>query len=257
MTLEEEIAEIKLKRQGFFLQGKDPSSVILFVHGLGGTACTGASLGPSLVASTGFSFESFLLPGHASQPEDLLHCPYEKWLGALEKEYDRLAQVYQKVYLGGVSLGALLSLRLAEERNVAGVFALSAPLYYAHPLLKAVQLVAPFHPYHSWKPNTNVDPRKMELLCYNRIPLSSVNEITRLAKATRHDLKAIEAPLFLALGERDFFVSPRFYQTICQKSSAKGLRILLLKNEGHGLLFGPSELLVFAAVSSFLSDLRG
>jgi carboxylesterase len=257
MTLEEEIAEIKVKRRGFFLEGKDPSSVILFVHGLGGTACTGASLGPALTASTGYSFESFLLPGHASDPAELLECSYEKWLMALEMEYDRLAKRYRKVYVGGVSLGALLALRLAEERPLSGVFALSAPLYYRHPILKLVKLIAPFHPYHAWKPNSSLDARKMALLCYDRVPLSSVNEITRLAKVTRKHLSSLHAPLLLALGEKDFFVSPRFYKAIAQKSSAQAVRILLLKNEGHGLLFGPEEPLVFSAVSSFLEEARG
>jgi carboxylesterase len=86
---------------------------VLLLHGFTGSPWEVRPLAESL-AERGFFVRVPLLPGHGSIPEDLLWVTWREWLSAAQDELLRLA-AFPRVCVGGLSMGALLSLLLAQR----------------------------------------------------------------------------------------------------------------------------------------------
>jgi carboxylesterase len=63
----------------------------------------------------GYHVSGPLLPGHGVSPEELNQVNYQDWIDKAEFEYQKLAGQYEKVFVGGESMGGLLTLWLASE----------------------------------------------------------------------------------------------------------------------------------------------
>lgn len=74
----------------------------------------------------GFRVMAVLLPGHGTQPGDLLDVRWQEWAKAVQYGADTLAAEVDDLYLGGYSAGATLSvLQSAHDKRVRGLFLFS------------------------------------------------------------------------------------------------------------------------------------
>jgi carboxylesterase len=96
----------------FFWEGG--STGILLSHGY--TATT-AEVRPvaQLLHTRGFTVAGPLLPGHGTDPLEMIRYRWQDWAVALEQSYRELAQRCDTVFIGGESMGGLLSLYLANK----------------------------------------------------------------------------------------------------------------------------------------------
>ena len=77
----------------------------------------------------GFRVMVPLLPGHGTQPGDLLNVRWKEWRKAVNFGASRLAEEVDELYLGGLSAGAALSvLQSAKDKRVCGLFLFSPAL---------------------------------------------------------------------------------------------------------------------------------
>jgi len=85
---------------------------VLCLHGLGGT---GATMWPVVAAciDAGFTTLAPTLPGHGTDPADLLGIGWDEWM--------ETARDWEADVVVGQSMGADLALQLAAERRCAGV----------------------------------------------------------------------------------------------------------------------------------------
>jgi carboxylesterase len=117
----------------FFMRGHGAAgrTGVLLVHGLTGTPNEMRLLARGLNRA-GFTVYAVQLAGHCGDMEDLLATRWQDWYGTVEAGAARLASQVDQVVVGGLSMGAVLSLALAEERPelVAGVAALSVIFRY-------------------------------------------------------------------------------------------------------------------------------
>ncbi len=100
----------------------------LCIHGFGGMPFEMLGLAAVLERS-GCVVSVPLLPGHGTSPEDWNRTGFDHWAGAVEREYDRLAGLAERVFVCGLSMGGLLALHLGVVRRPAAVVALAAPVY--------------------------------------------------------------------------------------------------------------------------------
>ncbi|MEJ1938415.1 alpha/beta fold hydrolase, partial [Nostoc sp. NIES-2111] len=105
---------------GFHFDG-GPVAVLL-VHGLTGTPVEMRGLGKSL-ARSGFTVRGVQLAGHCGTEADLVATGWRDWHASVMDALDDLRRRHRQVFVGGLSLGALLALTAAAERprDVAGV----------------------------------------------------------------------------------------------------------------------------------------
>jgi carboxylesterase len=114
----------------------------LIIHGLTGTPATVASLKESLMRA-GYRVAVPCLAGHGMRVEDLADSTWREWYETVRISFDSLRREVGRVYCAGISLGALLSLKLAldEGWGVRALALLATPLRLSFLEAMAVPLV--------------------------------------------------------------------------------------------------------------------
>lgn len=92
--------------------------VILCIHGFPSTPAAWQYFIP-LAERAGYDIEAPLLPGHGTVPKDLLGTNFSQYYAAVKDCYLELCREYREVYILGLSMGGLLTLKLAEEFSAA------------------------------------------------------------------------------------------------------------------------------------------
>lgn len=118
-----------IQNAGFQFEG-DRRGVLL-VHGLTGTPAEMLLVGKRLHRE-GFTVHGVQLAGHCGDVGDLLATGWRDWYASVEDAATRLRPHVDRLFIAGLSMGALLSLLLAAERPdlVDGVGVLGATFRY-------------------------------------------------------------------------------------------------------------------------------
>ncbi|MFA5494609.1 MAG: alpha/beta fold hydrolase [Porticoccaceae bacterium] len=113
----------------FFFEGG--RNGVLLIHGLTGTPMEMRLLGRGL-ASAGFTVHGVQLPGHCGSAEDLIASRWQDWYAGVERAAGALRSRVDNLFVGGLSMGAVLALALAAEQpdRVAGVGVYGATFRY-------------------------------------------------------------------------------------------------------------------------------
>jgi len=103
---------------------------ILLAHSLGGSPADVRYLAQNL-ARAGFTVSCPLLAGHGPNRGKLAETTWWDWYASLEEAHDRLRAECDKVIVGGLSAGGVMTLHLAAKRSagVDGIVLLSPTLW--------------------------------------------------------------------------------------------------------------------------------
>jgi len=118
-----------IQQTDFFFEGG--RSGVLLIHGLTGTPTEMRLLGKGLNRA-GFTVHGMQLAGHCGNAEDLLATGWHDWYASVEKAADEMLDKVDHLFVGGLSMGALLALKLAAEQpdRIAGVGVYGATFRY-------------------------------------------------------------------------------------------------------------------------------
>jgi carboxylesterase len=86
---------------------------VLLLHGFSGSPWEVRPLGDALSAR-GFHVHAPLLPGHGSTPEALRFVTWRDWLSAADDALEKLFARFEEVSLAGLSMGALLGIKIGR-----------------------------------------------------------------------------------------------------------------------------------------------
>jgi len=180
---------------------------VLLVHGLTDSPYFMRYLA-GFFQQNGFRVLSVLLPGHGTQPGDLLDIRWQEWAKAVAYGTDRLAEGAGDIYLAGYSAGASLSVyqSLCDER-VRGLF-LFSPALRVSPLAAYSNL----HKLYSWlyPPGKwlTIKP-DLDIYKYESFPKNAAAQmyaLTREIEARSHS-HGTGIPVFAAASEDDMTAS--------------------------------------------------
>jgi carboxylesterase len=117
------------KEMSFLLPGNDTG--VLLIHGLTGTPVEMRYVGKGL-ARAGFTVYGAQLAGHCGTGDDLAATGWHDWAESALAAFDHLRQRVQRVFVGGLSMGAILALHLATRRrkDVEGLLLYGPTLKY-------------------------------------------------------------------------------------------------------------------------------
>ena len=102
-----------IKPTDYYLPGG--RSGVLLIHGLTGTP-TEMRLVAKGLNRNGFTVYGMQLAGHCGDEEDLLKTGWHDWYRSVDKAADRLRKDVDHMFVAGLSMGALLALKLAADR---------------------------------------------------------------------------------------------------------------------------------------------
>ena len=174
-------------------------------------------LGDALAAA-GFPAHAVRLPGHATSVADLAAARREQWTDAVTDAVARMSARASSVALVGMSLGALLSLAVAEA-GIAPVHALAllgTPLRFADERTAMLRYVA-------WVPGAIHrgrvvrkrrgrdildDDARARSCAYDTIPLTAVVELLRLRASVKRLLGRVTQPTLVLHGRHDRTAPP-------------------------------------------------
>jgi carboxylesterase len=117
----------------FFLPGTGEAARcgVLLIHGLTGTPNEMRLLGKGLNRA-GYTVYAVQLAGHCGTHDDLLRTRWQDWAQTVHEGAERLRGQVDRMFVVGLSMGAVLALELASEKPqmVSGVGALSTMFRY-------------------------------------------------------------------------------------------------------------------------------
>lgn len=230
---------------------------ILLIHGLTGTPMEVRLLGMGLHAR-GFTVTGVQLAGHCGNVDDLLATGWTDWYESVARAADQLLRQVDHLFVAGLSMGALLALKLAGERpdDVAGVGVYGATFRHdgwAIPPLARLSFLLPLFKrlgigrsrmFIEQPPYGLKDPGLRERISKAMQegdsgaagllgnPWHSLAELCVLSKLVRRDLPRVIAPCLVAHAVDDDIASLRNAELVLRSVSGP-TELLLLKDSYH------------------------
>ncbi len=244
-----------IQQSDFFFPGG--RSGVLLIHGLTGTPMEMRLLGKGLNRA-GFTVHGMQLAGHCGNVEDLLATGWRDWYASVEQAADALLDKVDHLFVGGLSMGALLALKLAAERpgQVSGVGVYGATFHYdgwSIPWLARLSFMLPLlkklgigrHRSFMEQPPYGIRDERLRAQISSAMlggdsvaaglpgnPWFSLAELHELATSVRRELPQVIAPCLVAHASEDDVASIRNAQLVMREVSAPS-ELLLLKDSYH------------------------
>jgi esterase/lipase len=160
-------------------------AVAIFVHGLG---TTDRDLQPLAAAFAEQGVQAILLTlaGHDQWEAELPDVTVAEWLDQVREAVDAALASHDTVYLVGFSWGASLALRVADERDLAGVLCVSTFVRPSrHRRLVDIALRFPqFPPVGSRRPRVSDKHTRESLDWRAKLPSSTLKRVVEEAKSS-------------------------------------------------------------------------
>jgi carboxylesterase len=205
------------------------------------------------LASAGFTVRLPLLPGHGTTWQDANRTKWQDWYGAVERAYDELAARCDTVFACGLSMGATLVTRLAEQ-NGDGV----AGLVLVNPVYRTDRFDAKFAPFIGWavksRPAIGGDIKKPGTVepAYDRTPIVAFASMQRLWKVTVADLPRVTAPILMFRSRHDHVLDPSSGELLKRRAIATTVREVVLEDSYHVATMDNDAPLIFDGSVEFI-----
>lgn len=240
----------------FFLPG-DKDQGILLVHGFTGTPAEMILLGEYL-QQKGYTVLAVRLCGHGTTPEDMAKTDWHNWYDSVCDGYDLLRGACSKVSVIGLSMGALLAMRLSMESDIEKVISLSAPIFISSE--KNLHLLPPLESskgrYMTKRRRKMPDLPERCNVFYHKMPLVCVHELLDCIAAVKSDLAKIEKPLLIVQSRNDHTVKADSGNYIFDHVGSKEKEILHLDHSGHIVTLDTERQMVFDKINEFLAKVQ-
>lgn len=225
----------------------------LLLHGFSGSPAEMRPLGEFL-AGQGIAVSAPLLPGHGTTPEDLNRVRWEDWASAAQGALAALKAKVPKVFVAGLSMGAILACYIAERDDSLAGLILYAPafqvtnrFFWLAPLLKGV-----IRQFPKGKGTDLTDPEAPSRLWhYPTYPVRGAAEFLALQRRVRRDLGAIRVPTIAFYSSRDANV-PLSATRFLDRFGTPDKEIIILHNSGHCMTVDSERGAIFARTWGFI-----
>lgn len=208
---------------------------VLCLHGLGGT---GATMWPIVAAciDAGFTTLAPTLPGHGTDPEDLVGVTWDDWLEA--------ARSWEADVVVGQSMGACIGLQLAVEQRCAAAVCIN-PVVADPDAIEGLE----------WRKSrgqewVEVGASTVGEIAYERLPIEAVSAMTQGIASI--DFSAVDRPVLLVTSTNDDVVDPSSSDLIADAMHCEVQR-LRLRNSSHVATLDSERHLLQRVVVEFVS----
>ena len=238
----------------FLLEGNNGKAVLL-LHGYTGTTAEMRPLGNHL-HSLGYTVLCPRLPGHGTSVEDLKETVASQWVAAAKLGYAILAKQYSKIYVAGLSMGALLAIVIAATEKVERAALLATPIFLQDkraPFLPILRYFIHYLPKHK----RNYHEMQKYCQAYDRMPTKPLTSLFALIKACKKELvQKITVPCIVLQSTIEHTVKPKSAQYIYDNlgTPKEAKKLVWLEKSGHILTLDAEHEKVFQTVADFFAE---
>ena len=207
----------------------------LCLHGLTGTPYEVRPVAEALRAR-GVRSRAPWMAGHEGGVEALTRTKHEEWVELARAELRALRAEHDRVFLVGMSMGGLVSLRLAQTEKVDAMVVVGAPLVLAPPIPQLLPLFRLFVSARPKKPGSSDIQEPAARARHpgvEAMPMASVAELIALQSKVIADLGKVEAPILVAHGRLDRTARPRDAARIHAEVGSSDKELFYLDRSGH------------------------
>ncbi len=233
----------------------------LLIHGLLSSPAELRDYGEHLV-SQGFTVYGLRIKGHGTSPYDLRQQALEDWYDSVNRGFEVLELLCQKIILVGFSTGGALALKYATElkEHVTGVIAVAVPYEFVdsslmmvpwvHGANKVVQWISSYEGVKPFIFNEAEHPH----INYRAVPIRGLYELRRLIQEMDEVLPLIESPVLLVYADEDPIVSLNSSKFIFDKLTTPQKQLRVIHSQRHGILNENSDD-IWTVIDGFINNL--
>ena len=222
---------------------------ILIIHGFTATTTEVRLLAKAFIP-LGLTISAPLLPGHGTTPQDLNCKKYQDWTRCVENAYNQLKQHCDKIIVGGESMGAVLSLYLAEQHPDISALLIYSPAIHVDKL-KYARYFKWFRPIMN-KSNNDKDDKTWQ--GYTVYPMRAAHELFKLQKVAEMSLSKVSQPALILQGLYDRTIDKSSSSLIYNAIQSDVKELYYLKHSGHVMLLGNEIEWIINKSISFLKN---
>jgi carboxylesterase len=253
------------KTRPFELGSSSPSAdAVLLIHGFTGSPWDVRPLGEAL-AARGYRVKGVRLPGHGSTPEAMLGVSWRDWEETCEDALSSLSS-HPRVFVGGLSMGAMLALLLAARRpdRVHGL-SLMAPamrfrgatmrLLYVVRNLPVLEIARPWVDKSSTDISDPVELAQAPVL--HRFPSARIHDLYSVRDRAVAAMSGVVAPALICCARHDHVVSLEGGRELARRLTASAsVRFVTVEEGSHIMPRDYGRAVLFAEVGDFFDRLR-
>lgn len=223
----------------------------------------------------GFDVYAYCLPGHGDHPTNIKTVTWQDWVNFSNEKYEALRGQYDEFFLGGLCLGAVIALNLAQNyKDVTGIVGLSTTLFldgwtipWYYDLMIGIALHTILRYYYTFPErepygikNESVRRKVAALMTKNTValdnyPMSCIYELLKLSKYTRKNMKKVTAPILLIHSTEDDLTSIKSAEFVYNNVSSERKEFIRLEESYHLVIYDNEKELVFNKSVEFLNSL--
>ena len=251
---------------------------LLLVHGIWSSSSEFGYISKRLVSDDldipPIDFKTYGLYGVEEKTPD-----FTKWLEEIHNVYNELRKEYEVVHIGGLSLGASLSLAydICYPNNVNGCIVALAPIlkldgwgipFYAGiliPLFCKLNLMQDYlfkesEPYGLKNKQMRAIAKKQfessdqSIMGGNNIPIRYLNETYRISRYVRRNIEKIHASTLVIHSIEDETASIYSARVLAERIKVKMFKKVELTNSYHIITWDNDRKEVVAQIKSFIED---
>jgi len=237
--------------QPFALTAGD--SAVLLIHGFTGTPSHMRTIGEAAHAA-GFSAHGILLPGHGLSAAEMEKTSGEDWLNASRAAMEEMLSKYRRVAVGGLSMGGILAILLAEEFETSALLLFAPAMRYRSRVNYLSPIAKHFMRTSKWRPPSFLEGEFLSDydFGYRGAPVRKVEDMTRLQRLAAGKLHNITCPTVIFQSHKDESVHVCVPERITRRISSDVKEIHWTDRSPHVLTIGPERQYINERVVDFL-----
>lgn len=257
----------------FKLLDETSNKAVLLIHGLTGSPFEMKKYAKAL-HKAGYNVFCDCLPGHGDSKISIRTVRWDDWYNDCSAKYKELTEKYDKVYISGLCLGAVLALALAEEHQDSdGIVALSTTLFLdgwtipwynflmplgLYTILRYYYSFPERHPYglknEGIRKRISLLQRK-NTVALDHYPLSCIYELLKGSKLTIKKLQDVQSPVLIMHAVEDDLTSLKSSDIVFERISSSDKEYIKLQNCYHHVVMDNERELVFENAIRFFDRL--
>lgn len=232
---------------------------VLLIHGYTGSVVEVRPMGEYLV-QRGLTVRCPLLSGHGTNPQELTRIRWQEWGNEVEAELSNLRERCETAFVGGLSLGSLLTLWLGSRHpEIAGLIVMAPAIEFRNrlaPLALGLRHLIKYDPFRSLGDADLVDPEGIERnWCYDELPLWGVGEVFLLRRLVANALPMVQQPLLIFQGRNDAQLTSDAPRIVHDGVASTDKTLVWLERSGHNLLVDGEREAVWAQSYAWMMDI--